>query len=75
MQVVINNLLRYFLIELDECDPDPCLNGGTCVDGIRNYTCNCASFTVDNVLIYHTGRHCGTGEKQNFTVTVVFSKT
>ena len=52
-----------FLPELNECDPDPCLNGGTCVDGVRNYTCNCASFTVNSVEIYHTGRNCDTREK------------
>ena len=56
--------------ELDECDPNPCLNGGTCLDGVRNYTCNCTS---DNFLIY-TGRNCGTGEKK-LTVTVAYEMT
>ena len=28
--------------EIDECDPNPCLNGGTCVDGDNAFTCNCA---------------------------------
>ena len=27
---------------VNECIPDPCLNGGTCVDGIDQYTCECA---------------------------------
>ena len=48
--------------ELNECDPNPCLNNGTCVDGVRNYTCNCASFTEDGVLNYYTGRNCSTSE-------------
>ena len=65
--------LHCFLLELNECDPDPCLNGGTCVDGVQNYTCNCASFTEHGVLIYYTGRNCGTGENQNRTVAVAFS--
>ena len=26
------------------------MTGGTCVDGVRNYTCNCASFPEDGVL-------------------------
>ena len=21
--------------------PDPCQNGGTCIDGVDSYTCNC----------------------------------
>ena len=54
----------FFLPELNECDPDPCLNGGTCVDGVRNYTCNCATFPEDGGLTYYAGRNCGTGEKQ-----------
>ena len=52
------------LPELDECDPNPCLNSGECVDGVRNYTCNCASFTEDEVLNYYTGRNCSTSEKE-----------
>ena len=25
----------------DECNPTPCLYGGTCIDGINAYTCQC----------------------------------
>jgi len=28
-------------IEIDECDPNPCLNGGTCTDLIADYECAC----------------------------------
>ena len=28
--------------EIDECDPEPCDNGGTCTDGLAEYTCTCA---------------------------------
>ena len=55
-----------FLSELNECDPNPCRNNGVCVDGVRNYTCNCASFVEDGVRIFYTGRNCGTGEKKNY---------
>ena len=50
--------------ETNECDPNPCLNNGICVDGVQAYTCNCSSFTENNVLTYYTGRNCSTGEKE-----------
>ena len=28
-------------VDGNECSPNPCLNGGTCIDGISSYTCNC----------------------------------
>ena len=37
----------------DECDPDPCLNGGQCVDGVNRHTCTCTSG--------YTGDTCGLG--------------
>ena len=66
-------MYNFFLPELNECDPDPCLNGGTCVDGVRNYTCNCATFPEDGGLTYYTGRNCGTGEKQKWTFPATFT--
>ena len=30
-----------FCLEINECDPNPCLNGGTCFDLIQDYRCNC----------------------------------
>ena len=35
------------------CQSQPCQNGGTCVDDIDSYTCNC--------LPDYTGPNCGTG--------------
>ena len=26
---------------IDDCSPNPCLNDGSCVDGINSFTCNC----------------------------------
>ena len=33
--------LWYALADIDECEDEPCLNGGTCVGGINTYTCQC----------------------------------
>ena len=30
-------------VNIDECAPEPCQNGGVCVDGIAAYTCNCVA--------------------------------
>ena len=27
--------------EIDECESNPCVNGGSCVDGIGSYSCIC----------------------------------
>ena len=29
------------LADIDDCAPQPCLNGGTCSDGINEYSCDC----------------------------------
>ena len=41
------------LTDIDECldVKVPCANGGTCVDGINSYTCDCADGYV--------GKYCG----------------
>ena len=28
-------------VNIDECEPEPCLNGGRCDDGINEYACDC----------------------------------
>lgn len=32
-----------FIREYDDCSPGPCLNGGTCTDGIADYDCTCST--------------------------------
>jgi hypothetical protein len=29
-------------ININECSPNPCLNGGSCTDGINSFSCTCA---------------------------------
>ena len=31
----------YFHPDINECSSNPCLNGGTCVDQVNGYLCNC----------------------------------
>lgn len=36
---------QYFS-DIDDCEVTPCMNGGTCIDGINSYSCRCsADFT------------------------------
>ena len=32
----------WFFSDTDECYPNPCVNNGTCIDQVNNYTCACA---------------------------------
>ena len=42
-QKLSRNTHNFFSIDIDDCASDPCQNGGTCIDGINSYTCNCDS--------------------------------
>lgn len=28
-------------VDIDDCDPNLCLNGATCLDGVATFTCRC----------------------------------
>ena len=36
-----------FTPDIDECNPNPCQNGGTCIDGVDSHTCTCAAEYTD----------------------------
>lgn len=44
---------RVVFAEADECQPNPCLNGATCLDGPGSFTCVC--------LPSYTGELCEQG--------------
>ena len=53
----LNHLLLSFLImplDIDDCSPNPCQNGGACTDGVNSYQCTCAAG--------YTGTNCETSE-------------
>ncbi len=55
-QKVLNVFLfiYYYSIDSDDCTPNPCLNGGFCVDGANTFTCQC--------LPGYEGTRCETSE-------------
>ena len=56
----ISNKYLFRHLETDECQSNPCQNGGTCIDGVYNFTCVCSG--------YHVGSRC------EGTLIDVFSK-
>lgn len=58
---MVSRLIRWLFVlppDINECEPQPCLGGGECVDQVANFTCVCpAAFT---------GELCQTGD---FTLT------
>ena len=40
-------------VDVDECDPNPCINGASCLDGLGSFTCRC--------LPGFNGTRCETG--------------
>ena len=50
----MNNSSFLFIIDTDDCTPNPCANGGQCTDNVNGYTCNCAAG--------YEGVNCETGE-------------
>jgi hypothetical protein len=47
------NYVLLNVTEVDECESDPCQNGGTCKDESKEYTCTCPSG--------YRGDNCETG--------------
>ena len=58
--------LSLFLVDIDDCADQPCLNGGTCSDGLNDYTCTC----VDG----YTGEDCGVGKNSVLSQKYISTK-
>ena len=35
------SILSKFLVDINDCSPEPCQNGATCIDDVNQYTCSC----------------------------------
>ena len=53
------SVLKYILhfVDIDDCRSNSCKNDGTCIDGVNDYTCNCATG--------YTGDNCETGMSES----------
>ena len=54
--IILNHFQLHFFLDIDDCDPSPCLNGGKCIDDVDSYSCKCAAG--------YTGDDCETGEDE-----------
>ena len=47
---VTKDLLATIAKSTNECAQRPCLNGGRCIDGVNNLTCDCSSTSYEEYL-------------------------
>ncbi|KAJ7363620.1 Olfactomedin-like protein 2A [Desmophyllum pertusum] len=40
-KAIENSFILFFSTDINECDSNPCLNGGSCVDLVNEYNCSC----------------------------------
>ena len=56
--ILCNTFLKIYIyipfLDIDDCAPNPCQNGGTCTDGVDSYNCTCVAGFI--------GINCGTSE-------------
>ena len=53
----------FFSKDIDDCVNHTCQHGGSCVDGVNNYSCNC--------LRGFTGDRCETGKHSPVNLVVI----
>jgi len=61
-------LLLLSCVDIDECSPNPCENGGNCTDGINHYDCACREGFTD--------KNCSTSmfdDPKNDTIVSIYS--
>ena len=46
--------MHWMTSDIDDCDPNPCQNGATCVDGVNDSSCTCVlGFSGTNCQTSH----------------------
>ena len=55
--IVVNRYHVSFSSDTDDCYPNPCLNNGTCTDGVNDYNCTCVPGFV--------GKNCSNSKSLN----------
>lgn len=59
-----------FVLDGNDCSPNPCQNGGICVDGCASYTCQCPSnYTGTNCEHFSGNLQVWAGYARNLPVT------
>ena len=53
LHLLANSL--YFFLDIDDCQPQPCQNNGTCHDLVNDYRCEC--------LVGFNGTNCENSKK------------
>ena len=46
--------MSFFVLDVNDCMPDPCKNSGNCTDGVNEYNCTCVPG--------YNGTNCETGK-------------
>ena len=41
MSIYHINIVFSFFLDINECSPNPCENGGNCTDLVNDYNCSC----------------------------------
>ena len=61
MSLFISLMIKYlfialcsYVLDINECESRPCMNNGTCIDGLNNYNCQCEAG--------YTGLNCEIGK-------------
>ena len=60
-----DNFHYLFVVDVDECAMNTCMNGASCVDGVATFTCSC--------IVGFTGANCETSTFKiyNFLIKLV----
>ena len=51
--------MKLFLVEIIECNSNPCRRGSTCIDEVNRFRCKCVAGI--------TGRRCGISKSDSYT--------